>query len=127
MKIKWTDSQKEDRILIKNVSLNYSKKRVLVPTQRYFNGAYMEETVHGLTTKTRQRKKSMTSTDKGEVEGSFNLKKSRSNNMHTFFNYNTSEYSGYLEGIIYEVTYKTTIHNMHKLGWKAQFSSLQML
>ena len=26
LKIKWTDSRKEDRILIKNVSLNYPKK-----------------------------------------------------------------------------------------------------
>ena len=74
MKIKWIDTRKEDRILIKNVSLNYSKKRVSVPTQQYFNGAYMEETVHGITTKMRQRKKSMTWTSKEEVEGSFNLK-----------------------------------------------------
>ena len=72
LKIKWTDSRKEDRIIIKNVSLNYSKKGASVPTQQYFNGAYMEETVHGITTKTRQRKKSMTFTDKEEVEGSFN-------------------------------------------------------
>ena len=56
LKIKWTDSRKEDRILINNVSLNYSKKSVLVPTQQYFNGAYMEETVHEVTTKFRQRK-----------------------------------------------------------------------
>ena len=34
----------------------------------------MEEDVHGLTIKIRQRKKSMTSTDKEEIEGSFNLK-----------------------------------------------------
>ena len=40
LKIKWTDSRKEERILIKNVSLNYSKK-VSVPTQQYNNGAYM--------------------------------------------------------------------------------------
>ena len=41
LKIKWTDSRKEDRIIIKNVSLNYSKKGVSVTTQQYFNGAYM--------------------------------------------------------------------------------------
>ena len=64
LKIKWIDTQKEDRILIKNVSLNYSKKRASVPTQQYFNGAYMEETVHGITTKIRQSKKSMTWTSK---------------------------------------------------------------
>ena len=57
LKIKWIDTRKEERILIKNVSLNYSKKRVSVPTQQYFNGAYMEETLHGITTKMRQRKK----------------------------------------------------------------------
>ena len=27
LKIKWTDPRKEDRILIKNVSLKYSKKK----------------------------------------------------------------------------------------------------
>ena len=64
LKIKWIDSRKEERILIKNVSLNYSKKRVPMPTQQYFNGAYMEETVHNITTKTRQRKESMTWTNK---------------------------------------------------------------
>ena len=32
------------------------QKIVSVPTQQYYNGAYMEETVHDLTTKTRQRK-----------------------------------------------------------------------
>ena len=41
LKIKWTNSRKEERIIIKNVSLNYSKKTVSVPTQQYFNGAYM--------------------------------------------------------------------------------------
>ena len=35
---------------------------------------YMKETVHDLTTKTRQRKKSMTFTNKEEVEGSLNKK-----------------------------------------------------
>ena len=60
LKTKLTNSRKEERILIKNVSLNYSKKRVSVPTQQYFNGAYMEETVHDITTKMIQREKSMT-------------------------------------------------------------------
>ena len=32
------------------------QKRVSVPTQQYFNGAYMEETVHDITTKIKQRK-----------------------------------------------------------------------
>ena len=56
LKIKWTDSQKEEMVLIKNLSLDYTRKRVSVPTQHYYNGSYMEETFHGLTTKTRQRK-----------------------------------------------------------------------
>ena len=72
LKIKWTDSRKEDRILIKNVLLNYSKTIVSAPTQQYFNGSYMEKTVHDITTKSRHRKQSMTSTYKEEVEGSFN-------------------------------------------------------
>ena len=48
------------------------QKRVPVPTQQYFNGAYMEEIFHYLTTRIRQRKKSMTCTDKDIVEGSLN-------------------------------------------------------
>ena len=40
--------------------------------------------------------------------------------MHTFFYYNISEFCGNLEGILDEGTYKTTIQNMYKLGWKAQ-------
>ena len=41
LKIKWTDSRKEDRGLIKNVLINYSQIRITVPTQQYYNGAYM--------------------------------------------------------------------------------------
>ena len=81
----------------------------------------MEETVHDITTKTRQTKKSKTYPDKEGFEGSFNLKKSRSNNMHTFFYSNMSKFAGNLEGMLDEGTYKTTIQNMHKLGLKAQF------
>ena len=61
------------KVLIKNVSLDYSKKKIVsVPNQQYYNGAYMEETVHDHAAKIRQRKISMTFTDKEEVEGSFN-------------------------------------------------------
>ena len=60
----------------------------------------------------------MTYTDKEEVEGSFNLKMSRNNTMHTFFYSNISDFSENLEGMLNEGTYKTTIQNMHKLGWK---------
>ena len=41
--------------------------------------------------------------------------------MHTFFYSNISEFAGNLEGMIDEGTHKTTIHNMYKLGWKAQY------
>ena len=41
--------------------------------------------------------------------------------MHTLFYSNISEFSGKLEGMLDEGTYKTTIQNIHKLGWKAQF------
>ena len=71
MKIKWVDSRKEERVLIKNVSIGYSKKRVSVPTQQYYNGSYMKETDHNLT-KNETKKKSTTTTDKDDVEGSFN-------------------------------------------------------
>ena len=120
LKIKWTDSWKEERILIKNVSLNYSEKRVSVPTQQYFNGAYMEETVHDITTNTRKRKKSMTCTNKEEVEGSLNLTKPGNDTMHNFFNNNISEFGGNLEGMLDEGNYRSTVKTMHKFGWKAQ-------
>ena len=45
----------------------------------------MEETVHDITTKIRQRKKSIATTDKEGVEGSLNLKTSRHNIMCAFF------------------------------------------
>ena len=35
--------------------------------------------------------------------------------MHTLFYSNMSEFSGNLEGIIDEGTYKTTIQNIHKI------------
>ena len=41
--------------------------------------------------------------------------------MHTFFSSNISEFAGNLERILDEGTYKTTINNMYKLGWKEQF------
>ena len=40
--------------------------------------------------------------------------------MHTFFYSNISEFAGNLEGMFNEGTYKTTIQNIHKLGWKSQ-------
>ena len=80
----------------------------------------MEETVHSITTKMRQRKKSMTWTSKEEVEGSFNLTKPANNTMHNFLNSNISEFGGNLEGMLDEGNYRSTVQNMHKLGWKAQ-------
>ena len=41
--------------------------------------------------------------------------------MHTLFYSNMSKFARNFEGMLDEVTYKTTIQNMHKLGWKAQF------
>ena len=66
----------------------------------------MEETVHDLNTKIRQRKKSMTTSDKYEVEGYFNFKTSRNNIIYNLFYSNISEFSGKLEGMHAEVTYK---------------------
>ena len=73
----------------------------------------MEETVHSITTKMRQRKKSMTWTNKEEVEGSFNLTKPGNNIMHTFFNINISEFGGDLEGMLDGRNYISTVQNMH--------------
>ena len=41
--------------------------------------------------------------------------------MHTFLYSNTSEFAGKLDIMLDEGTYKTTVQNMHKIGWKAQF------
>ena len=62
----------------------------------------------------------MTSTYKEEVEGSFNLEKNRSNNLHTLFYYNISEFAVNLEGMLDSGTCRTTIYIMHKIVWKAQ-------
>ena len=75
----------------------------------------MEETVHCLTTKIRQIKKSTTCTDKDEVGGYFNLKISRNNIIGTLFYFDISEFAGNLQEMLDEGTYKTTIQNMHKL------------
>ena len=120
MKIKWACLQREERFIIKCVSLDYSRKRVLSPTQEYYTGDYMEEIVPYLATKNIQRKKSMTTTDKDAVEGYFNLKKSIHNVIHTLFYLNISEFSGNLQGILDEGKYKTSIKIMHKICWKAQ-------
>ena len=92
-----------------------------MPTQQYFNGAYIEETFHGIIAKMIQRKKSLTWTSKEEVEGSFNLTKPANNTMHTFLNSNISEFGGDFEGMLDEWNYISTVQNMHKLGWKAQY------
>ena len=81
----------------------------------------MEETVHDITTKMRQRKKSMPWTNKEEVKGHFNLTKSGNNTMHTLFYSNISEFGGDLEGMLDERNYISTLQNMHKIGWKAQY------
>ena len=53
--IKWTDSQKDEWVLI-NINYRLLQKRVSVPTHQCYNRAYTEEKIHDLTTKTRQRK-----------------------------------------------------------------------
>ena len=63
----------------------------------------------------------MTNTDKYDFEGYFNLKTSRNNIIYNFFYSNISEFARNLEGMIDEVTYKISIRNMYKLGWKANY------
>ena len=41
--------------------------------------------------------------------------------MDTFFFSNISELAVNLEGMLDEGNYRTTVQNMHKLGWKAQY------
>ena len=66
------------------------------------------------------KEKYNTYTDKYEVEGYFNLKTSIDNIMYALFYSNISEFDGNLQGMIDERIYKTSIQNIHKLGWKAQ-------
>ena len=76
---------RKERVPIKSVSIGCYKKIVPVPTQQYYNGAYMEETVHDIAKNIRKRKKPMTTTDKEDFEGSSNLKTFRHHAMYTFF------------------------------------------
>ena len=41
--------------------------------------------------------------------------------MYTVFYSNISEFIGNLEGMLDEGTHKTSIRNMHKLGWKSNY------
>ena len=41
--------------------------------------------------------------------------------MINFFNSNISEFDGNLEGILDEGMYKTSIQNMHKIGWNSNY------
>ena len=41
--------------------------------------------------------------------------------MHTFFYSNISEFAGNLKGMLYEEKYTTTIQNIHKFCWEAQY------
>ena len=63
----------------------------------------------------------MTTIDTDEVERYFNYKTVKNNIMYNLFYSNISDFSGNVQGMLVEQTYKTTIQNMHKLGWKAQF------
>ena len=81
----------------------------------------MEETVHDLTTKIRQREKSMTCTNIEESEVYFNLTKPGNNTMHTFFYSSISEFGGNLEGMLDEGNHRTAVKTMNKLGCKAQY------
>ena len=58
----------------------------------------------------------MTWTNKEKFEGSFNLTKPANNTMHTFLNNNISEFGGNLEGMLDVGKYRSTVHNMHKIG-----------
>ena len=95
MKIKRINIKREEKVIIKNVSLDYSKKRFFIPTQQYYNGYYMEETVHDLTMKIEQRKK-MNTIIKYHFEGCFDIKTKREDVMCTFKNTNISQFSGNL-------------------------------
>ena len=68
-------------------------KRALVTTQKYYSGAYMEETVHDITPKTRQWKKWQIAVNI-KLMGYFNSKTSIYNVMYTLFYTNVYEFSG---------------------------------
>ena len=41
--------------------------------------------------------------------------------MYTFFYSNISEFGGDFEGMLDERNYRSTVQNVHKHGWKAQY------
>ena len=118
LKIEWTYSQTEDKILIKIVSLKYSEKkfRCLHNTTLIVHTWRKQSMISQL--KSDKGKKAMTCNDKEEVEGSFNGKKIGTNPMHTFFYSIVSDFADNLEGMLDEGIQKTIIQNMHKLVWK---------
>ena len=74
-----------------------------------------------ISTQKSDKEKSMTTTNKEYVEGSFNWKTSRHNIMYTFFYSNISEFAVELKGVLDEEKYQTSIWNIHKLVWKGNF------
>ena len=66
----------------------------------------MEEEVHDPTMKLRQKRESMTTTSKTDVEGYFIMKTNRENSMYTILNKNISLFYGKWEGMFNEGIYK---------------------
>ena len=74
MNVKWLSNKTEEILLIKNVSVEYVKKRVPIFTQKYLCMDRMEEQVHYITIKKRKQKKIMTTTNVEDITGYFNVK-----------------------------------------------------
>ena len=95
-------------------------KKVSVPSQQYFNGAYMEKPSIISPLNPDKGKNQWHVLVKNKLRA-YSIKNPGTNNIHTIFYSNISEFAGNLEEMLDDGTYKTTIQNMYKLVWKAQY------
>ena len=71
LNVKWLSNKTEEILLIKNVSVEYVKKRVPISTQKYLCMDRMEEQVHYITIKIRKQKKNNDNNKRGRYHGIF--------------------------------------------------------
>ena len=67
-------TKNHERVLIKNFSREFTKKRIPLSTQKYKDGGVMEESVFDSTLKIRSQKIEMTTTEITDVAGTFFVK-----------------------------------------------------
>ena len=71
LKLKWINTKKKYRVLIKKLSREYKQNIIPISTQKYKYGGVMEKYVLDLTTKTINKRKGMTKTEVNDVVENF--------------------------------------------------------